>query len=151
MADPDNTTVPPDPEETTQRGISDAARHSLRFVHSEDRKRVFSDFFQTRLVNGALIIDFSRISHDPGPFLFGNILISECEVALTWTQLKMLATMLAGSVESIEAEIGPIPIPRNFSYNREAGRATVRSLGIAPPATYDADQEPTATPPASGE
>jgi len=130
------------PEETTPReeasaqpatpaSVVAAAAATLTFVRAPDFKVCFSDFHQIRAGNGVLTVVFSKTTHAPAGPMIANIIEEHVEVVMSWTQLKMVAQNLSASVSAIEAELGPIPFPRDFRINDAANRAIVRALGLS--------------------
>ena len=81
------------------------------FTRADDYKRLYSDIFRTRIGNGDLTLIFSKTTHDPGIDVSGNIIEEQVEVTLTWTHMKVLASLLSSLTQAVETEIGPIPLP----------------------------------------
>lgn len=119
----------------------------LSFTRSDEYKRIFADFFRTRLGTGEITTIVSKVTHGPNMNVEGNIIEEQIELVMTWSSVKMLQLHLMSLVSAIEEEVGYIPIPANFLANLEAGhdaqRNLVRSLGLSA-ATAEPDQEPEA-------
>jgi hypothetical protein len=136
------------PEETASRGEASAQTLTspndpasvaaaaaqvagLTFTRAPDFKVCFSDFHRSRVGNGTVNIVFSRTAHAQSLQMLANIIEEHVEVIMSWTQLKMVAENLASAVAAIEAEVGTIPIPRDFQINEAGNRAIVRALGLS--------------------
>ncbi|SRR6266496_1594846 len=110
------------------------------FARADDYKRMHSDIVRTRIGNGDLTLIFSKLTHDPNFDVSGNIIMEQAEVIITWTHMKLLASLLNSLTQAVEIEIGPIPVPAQFfaadATQLDRQRAAVRSMGLAtsPPA-----------------
>jgi hypothetical protein len=106
----------------------------LSSSRAPDYNIIFSDIHRARLGNGTVSVTFSRTTHPPGLQTLNNIIEEQCDIVMSWTQIKMVAMNLSAIVTAIEEEIGPISIPSAFRISHEANLAVVRSLGYPPPA-----------------
>ena len=103
---------------------------ALTFSRSSDFKSTFVDIHQIRIGTGTTNITFSKTAHVIGAAMLGSIVEEQCEIVISWAQMKMLFMNLSSIVNAIEEEIGPIPIPIGFQINPDANLAVVRSLGL---------------------
>ena len=115
----------------------------LTFSRASDYRSIFSDLHQMRIGNGNVYITFSKTTRAPSASMLANIVEEQCEIVMTWTQIKMLALNLSAAVSAVEEGIGPISIPTGFQINPAANLAVVKSLGFPSPAlTVQGHKEP---------
>lgn len=122
--------MPEETPSTTNEAQTPSPLSVLTFARSSDFKSTFADVHQIKLGTGTTNITFSKTTHPIGSAMLGNIVEEQCEIVISWEQLKMLFMNLSATVSAIEDEIGPIPVPRSFQINQDAHRAVVRSLGL---------------------
>ena len=112
-------------------------------TRASDYKAIFCNIFRTAIGHGELTVVFSKLTHLPGMNVGGNIIEEQIEVVLAWPHMKILAATLDALVQAVEAEVGTIPVPRQFTEaivgavdrQRNAIRTLGMSAEISPPAT----------------
>jgi hypothetical protein len=113
-----------------------AAKAFFTFTRAPDFKAFFCDMARSRLGNGTITLVFGKLAHAPSLEMVANIIEEHAEIAMSWTQLKMLVQNWSAILSAIETHIGPIPIPASFHLTDP--EESVRGLGLSTPSTRDA-------------
>jgi hypothetical protein len=80
-----------------------------KWARSPAFRSIFSNFFQYRLGYGEIAVMLGTITSDSTP-AGTAVLEQEAEIFMTWAQLKNLTLTMQLVIQTIESEIGPIPI-----------------------------------------
>jgi hypothetical protein len=113
---------------------------SAPVTRANDYKAVYCNIFRTAIGHGELTVVFSKLTHPPGITVAGSIIEEQIEIVLAWPHMKILAATLDALVQAVEAEVGVIPVPKQFieamvgAVDRQ--RNGIRTLGMSaePPA-----------------
>jgi hypothetical protein len=128
---------------------------STPVTRANDYKAIYCNIFRTAISHGELTIVFSKLTHLPGLNVAGSIIEEQIEVALAWPHMKILAATLDSLVQAVEAEVGVIPVPKQFTETMvgavDRQRTAIRTLGLSAeipqtPTSREKTPEPPAPP-----